>query len=59
MVAIFADDDASPAEAKSIAVKIPETSFEVQVGKYLRLFPYQNTYDYMKQFTGGGKTREN
>ena len=37
----------------SIATKAPETDFEAQVEEYLRLFPYQDTYEYVMQFTGG------
>jgi hypothetical protein len=33
--------------------------FEKQVEDYIRKFPYQNTYDYAMQFTGGDATKLN
>jgi len=41
------------------SVKNPEATFENQVNDYIQKFPYQDTYNYMNQYTGGESSKLN
>ena len=59
MLTSCSQDKPATTEAKSTTTDAPKTDFEAQVEEYIRLFPYQDTYKYVKRYIGDDPSKLN